>query len=119
MKKIVQYLNGIGAGAVIPQVRRPPSSFRGLEAVFKAALKSEQAVTASFNRMSDMAQKERDHATLAFLQWFVSEQVEEEKKMETILQKFDVIGRDKIAVYEVDRFIGSMPAAGDGAPAAA
>ncbi|MDX1533138.1 MAG: ferritin-like domain-containing protein, partial [Nitrosopumilaceae archaeon] len=75
------------------------------------ALKNEQAVTASFDKMVELAQKDKDHATFTFLQWFVNEQVEEEKKMETILQKFDLLGRDKIGVYEVDKIIGQMAAA--------
>ncbi|ABK78436.1 ferritin-like protein [Cenarchaeum symbiosum A] len=108
MMKIVQHLNEIGAGAVIPSVVKPPGTFKSLEAVFKLALKNEQAVTVAFDKMTDAAQKAKDHATFAFLQWFVSEQIEEEKKMETILQKFDLLGRDKIAVYEVDKIIGAM-----------
>ena len=115
MIKIIQYLNDIGVGATVPAVKQPPSSFKTLESIFKTALKNEQAVTESFDKMVDLAQKEKDHATFTFLQWFVNEQVEEEKKMETILQKFDLLGRDKIGVYEVDKIIGAMPAA-DAAP---
>ena len=117
MQKIIQYLNEIGVGATVPAVKQPPSSFKTLESIFKTALKNEQAVTASFNKMVDLAQKDKDHATFTFLQWFVNEQVEEEKKMETILQKFDLLGRDKIAVYEVDKIIGSMTAAAQTDPA--
>lgn len=108
MIKIIQYLNDIGVGCTIPAVKQPPSSFKSLEAIFKTALKSEQSVTVSFDKMVEMAQKDKDHATFTFLQWFVNEQVEEENTMETILQKFDLLGRDKIAVYEVDKIIGSM-----------
>ena len=111
MIKIIQYLNDIGVGATIPSVKQPPSSFKSLESIFKTALKNEQAVTASFDKMVELAQKDKDHATFTFLQWFVNEQVEEEKKMETILQKFDLLGRDKIGVYEVDKIIGQMAAA--------
>lgn len=109
MIKIIQYLNDIGVGATIPAVKQPPTSFKTLESIFKTALKNEQAVTESFDKMVDLAQKDKDHATFTFLQWFVNEQVEEEKKMETILQKFDLLGRDKIGVYEVDKIIGAMP----------
>ena len=120
MLKIVRYLNDVGIGAIIPSVSAPPASFDGLEGVFKTALKNEQDVTASFNKMAATAQKDGDQATLVFLQWFANEQVEEEKLFETILLKFEVLGRDKIGVYEVDKFAGTqMPAAGEAAAGAA
>ncbi len=109
MQKITQYMNEIGVGATIPAIKQPPSSYTSLESIFKTALKSEQAVTSSFNELVDLAQKDKDHATFTFLQWFVNEQVEEEKTMETILQKFELLGRDKIAVYEIDKIIGTTP----------
>ena len=120
MLKIVKHLNNIGVGAAIADIAAPPASYKGLEDVFKAALKSEQSVTALFNKMASLAQKDGDHATSVFLQWFVNEQVEEECLFETILQKFDVLGRDKIGIYEVDKFVGAiqLPPADAGGAAA-
>ena len=121
MLKIVRYLNDVGVGASIPSISAPPASFKGLEKVFAAALANEQSVTKSFGNMASLAQKDGDHSTFAFLQWFISEQVEEEKLFETILQKFDLLGRDKIGIYEVDRFVGTIqlppPGAADAAGA--
>ncbi|MFB5598345.1 MAG: ferritin, partial [Nitrosopumilaceae archaeon] len=108
MLKIVHYLNEAGVPAVIPAVKQPPAAPKTLEGVFKTALKNEQAVTKSINKMVEMAQKDKDHSTFSFLQWFVNEQIEEEKIFETILQKFDLLGRDKLAVYEIDKTLGSM-----------
>jgi len=114
MLKIIRYLNEVGVPGLVPAVKQPPSSFKTLEATFKIALTNEQAVTAAFNKIVDLTQKEKDHGTFGFLQWFVNEQVEEEKKFETILQKFDLLGRDKIAVYEIDKLIRSI-SSGDSA----
>jgi len=111
MLKITHYLNEAGIPAVIPAVKQPPASPKTLESVFKTALKNEQAVTKSINKMVEIAQKDKDHSTFSFLQWFVNEQIEEEKTFETILQKFDLLGRDKLAIYEIDKTIGSMGAA--------
>ena len=61
--------------------------------------------------MVDIAQKEKDHSTYAFLEWFVNEQVQEETKFETLLQKFDLIGRDKIAINEIDKILAADAAA--------
>ncbi|WP_205098138.1 ferritin [Candidatus Nitrosotenuis uzonensis] len=108
MLKIVHYMNNLGVQAKIPSIKEPTSNFNSLESVFKAALKSEQSVTQAINKMVDVAQKEKDHSSYTFLQWFVTEQVQEETKFETILQKFDLIGRDKIAINEIDRQLGAM-----------
>lgn len=110
MLKIVHYLNSLGIPAVIPATKLPASNFKSLENVLKAALSSEQKVTVAIHKMVEIAQKEKDHSTYAFLEWFVNEQVQEETKFETILQKFDLIGRDKLAINEIDKILGSQAA---------
>jgi ferritin len=60
--------------------------------------------------MVEITQKEKDHSTYAFLEWFVNEQVQEETKFETLLQKFDLIGRDKIAINEIDKILAAESA---------
>lgn len=108
MLKVIHYLNGIGVQAVIPLVKQPPKTFNSLESICKTALGNEKAVTTSINKMVELAQKEKDHSTFVFLQWFVNEQIEEEKLFETILQKFVLIGRDKLAINEIDKTLGGM-----------
>ncbi len=108
MLKIIHHMNELGVPAVIPQVKKPPKTFKTLESIFKTALKNEQNVTTSIDQMVDMAQKQKDHSTFTFLQWFVNEQIEEEKTFETILQKFDLIGRDKLALNEIDKYLGTL-----------
>ncbi|MDX1595501.1 MAG: ferritin [Nitrosopumilaceae archaeon] len=108
MLKIVHYLNDLGIPAEIPALKSPQSSYKSLEASFKSALKNEQTVTKAIHKMVEIAQKEKDHSTYSFLEWFVNEQVQEETKFEDILQKFDLIGRDKLALTEIDKQLGSM-----------
>jgi ferritin len=55
-----------------------------------------------------MTEKEKDRSTYLFLQWFISEQIEEEMLFHTILQKFDLLGRDKLAVYQIDQSLASV-----------
>jgi ferritin len=55
-----------------------------------------------------MTEKEKDRSTYLFLQWFISEQIEEETLFHTILQKFDLLGRDKLAVYQIDQSLASV-----------
>ncbi len=110
MLKIVKYLNSIGVAATIPAADSPPSKFKSLEGICKTALANEQSVTKAINSMVALAQTQNDHATFAFLQWYVTEQVQEETQFETLLQKFDLIGRDKLALAEIDRQFGALAA---------
>ncbi len=61
--------------------------------------------------MVEISQKDKDHSTDAFLEWFVNEQVQEETKFETLLQKFDLIGRDKLAINEIDKLLAAQATA--------
>ncbi len=107
MLKVVHYLNDMGATATISAIKAPSGSFKSLEGILKTALKNEQTVTAAIHKMVEITQKEKDHSTYAFLEWFVNEQVQEETKFETLLQKFDLIGRDKLAINEIDKILAA------------
>ncbi len=107
MLKIIHFLNVNGVAALIPAVKQPVKHFNSFESLFKIALKNEQAVTKAINKMTELAQKEKDHGTFTFLQWFVNEQMQEEQKFETILQKFNLIGRDKLAINEIDQSLAT------------
>ncbi len=111
MLKIVHYLNNLGLQAVIPATKLPASNFKSLESILKTALNNEQVVTMAIHKMVEIAQKEKDHSTYAFLEWFVNEQVQEETKFETLIQKFDLIGRDKLAINEIDKILAADAAA--------
>lgn len=111
MLKIVHYLNALGTIATIPATRATISSYKSLEVLIDTALKNEQAVTKAIHNMVEIAQKEKDHSTYVFLEWFVNEQVQEETKFETILQKFDLLGRDKLGINEIDKFLAAQATA--------
>jgi len=97
----------MGTTSIIPALKAPTASYKSLEGLIKTALKNEQTVTAAIHKMVEITQKEKDHSTYAFLEWFVNEQVQEETKFETLLQKFDLIGRDKIAINEIDKILAT------------
>ena len=111
MLKIVHYLNDMGAIATISATKAPATSHKSLETLIKAALKNEQAVTKAIHKMVEISQRDKDHSTYAFLEWFVNEQVQEETKFETLLQKFDLIGRDKLAINEIDKLLAAQATA--------
>ena len=69
-------------------------------------LRQSQTLRESIQKIAELALKQKDFATRNFIQWFVDEQIEEEQKFETILQKFDLLGRDKLAIYEINKLLG-------------
>lgn len=107
MLKIIHYLNDMGATVTIPATTSPSNSYTSLETIIATALKNEQLVTRAIHSIVELAQNEKDHSTYAFLEWFVNEQVQEETKFETILQKFDLLGRDKLAIHEIDKILAA------------
>lgn len=108
MLKFVHYLNNADAEAIIPAIEKPQGKFDSLESTFQAALKSEQTVTKLINDLVDIADKEQDRSTFLFLQWFVSEQMEEEILFQTVLQRFEILGREKLSVYQIDQSLASI-----------
>lgn len=110
MLKIIKYMNIIGAGATIPKTSQQPNTFKSLEMIIKTALQNERTVTKAIHKMVKTAQKDGDHSTYDFLSWFVKEQVHEEAQFEALLQKFEIIGRDNIAVNEIDKIMASQAA---------
>ncbi|QUC63908.1 ferritin [Nitrosopumilus sp. K4] len=117
MLKVVHYLNDLGIPATIPAIKAPSGNYKSLETTLKTSLKNEQVVTAAIHKMVEIAQKDKDHSTYAFLEWFVNEQVQEETKFETLLQKFELIGRDKLAINEIDKILAAEATAPADAPA--
>ncbi|MEE8349280.1 MAG: ferritin [Acidobacteriota bacterium] len=105
--KLLNYLHNRGGRVVLEVIAKPPSKFRSPKQMFQEVLKSEQSVTKEINKLYEMAKKEGDHATEVELQWFVQEQVEEEKTAKDILAKLDMVGDQPAALLMMDRSLGS------------
>jgi ferritin len=120
MLKLVKFVNERGGKAVIPAIKQPPTEFKNLENVFELLLSHEIGVTESINNLVDICLQEKDYTTHNFVQWYVSEQLEEEALARTILDKLRLIGGDKGGMYMFDRdlensAIAADPANGPGA----
>ncbi|MBT8196133.1 MAG: ferritin, partial [Bacteroidia bacterium] len=99
MLKLFNYINERGGHAIVPALKAPPSTFKDLLSIFKAVLKHEQSVTKAINNIVDLTLKEKDHVTNNFIQWYVSEQLEEETLVAELLDKIDLIGDAKSGMY--------------------
>ena len=105
--KIYDFINERGGRAIMEAIDKPPSEWNSPLAVFEEVLAHEQKVTGLINDLVNLAIDERDHATNIFLQWFVSEQVEEEDSVGTVLDKMRLIGEDKSGLFTLDQELGS------------
>ena len=103
MLKLVKFVNERGGTAIIPSIDQPPVKFNDLKNVFELLLEHEIGVTASTNNLVDICLQEKDYTTHNFVQWYVSEQLEEEALARTILDKLKLIGSDNSGMYMFDR----------------
>ena len=74
---------------------------------FKATLEHERKVTAMINNLYALAEAEHDYATREMLNWFISEQVEEEESAQQLIDKFSLIGNDGMGIYMLDQELAS------------
>jgi ferritin len=108
MLKFIHYINERGGKARMPAMKKPPVDYKGVEDLFKDVLKHEEFVTASINEIVALTLAEKDFNTNNFVQWFVTEQVEEEASVRTILDKLHLVGKNNM--YQFDRDISSLRA---------
>ena len=95
-------------GAVeLKAIDQPSTAFNGLAAVFEQALEREQRVTIRINALYELCFKEKAFAEMAELQWFLTEQVEEEKAAREIVAKFHLVKNDPAAILDIDRELGA------------
>ena len=85
----------------------PPSSYESPLGVFESALAHEQKVTAAINRLYELVAKEKDFASQALLDWFATEQVEEEKTVGQIIDDLKRIGDDGNGLFLLDKDLGT------------
>jgi ferritin len=101
--KMYAYLIQKGGRPVLEQIAKPQHTWNGTLDVFEATLTHEQHITARIDHLVDVAISERDHATNGFLQWFVTEQVEEEANVNKIIDELKMVGDNKTGLFMMDR----------------
>ena len=106
--KFVHYLNDRHGYAVLEPIEQPPFKFKNLLEIFKDILKHEEFITASINELYHLSTTEKDYTTANFLQWFITEQLEEENLVNGILDKINLVGADKMGLFHIDKELGDM-----------
>jgi ferritin len=101
--RFYSYLNDQGAHALMDAIAKPPTEFKSVLDVFENVLKHEKHVTALIHGLVDLAAKEKDPATAVMLQWFVTEQVEEESNATEIVGKLKLAGNNGGGLFMIDK----------------
>lgn len=104
--KFFNFIHDRGGRVLMQPIEGPDTKWKSPLHVFQETYKHEQLVTRLINKLVDLAEKESDHATRNFLQWFVEEQVEEEASADDIVQQLKLVGSQGHGIFMIDRELG-------------
>jgi ferritin len=109
--KLFNHILERGNKAILEAIGAPPASFAGPEAIFKMVAEHESQVTTLINKLFELARNEKDFATETFLQWFVTEQVEEEAQAKLIYEQMKMVVSSKGSLLMLDHQLGKRAVA--------
>jgi ferritin len=104
--KMFDFVHERGGRVTLQRLDAPPAEWPAARTVFEEVARHEHEVTGHIDRLYELARQERDHASEIFLQWFVSEQVEEEANAAEIVQQLQAMGGAPHLLYMLDRQLG-------------
>ena len=110
MLKLFEYINERSGHAIVPALKQPPKTFNSLSEVFNQILKHEVAVSSEINKLVDTCLSDKDYTTNNFMQWYISEQIEEERLAKNIVDKLNLVGGDKGGLFLFDKELEGLSA---------
>ena len=115
--KFYNYIDERGGRVLIKGIDAPGTEWASPLAAFENALKHERIVTQRINKIVSLVNEEEDFATANVMQWFVTEQVEEESNVDGVIQQLKLMEGAPGALFMLDRELGQRvytpPAAGE------
>ncbi|WP_432738506.1 ferritin [Maridesulfovibrio sp. FT414] len=105
--KFYDYINERGGRVILTAIDAPQTEWASPLACAEAVLEHEKKVTSLVNNLVDLAIQEKDHATNIFLQWFVTEQVEEEDNVNEVLNKLRLLKGEGNGMFILDKELGT------------
>ena len=111
--KFREYVHDRGGMVVLKAIDQPPATWASNLEVFQQTLEHEKKVTGMIYKLYELAVKENDYSTQVMLQWFINEQVEEEKNDMEIIAKLEMIDARGTAVLMLDHDMGKRKAGGE------
>lgn len=109
--KIFDFINDRDGKVIIDGVEAPPTTWSSPLDAFQAAHENEKAVSKSIDDLYNLADTENDHATKVMLQWFITEQVEEEASTKQAVDRLKLAGDDSSALLVLDEQLGARTSA--------
>jgi ferritin len=104
--KFYKYIHDVNGKVTLEAIEKPQASWKTPLEAFEDALKHELYITDRINKLVTQAIQENDYATQLFLNWFVTEQVEEVSTVTQILHKFKHLSDNKTSLFLLDRELG-------------
>ena len=108
--KFYAFIVQTGGQVILKEIGAPKTSWKSVMDAFKDTLAHENKITGLIHKLVDQSMQAKDYATNNFLQWFVTEQVEEVSTVEEIIHKLEMIGDNKGGLYMMDRELGARAA---------
>ncbi len=108
MMRLFDYVLETGAYAQLTEIEKPELNYSSVNEVFEATYEHEQFITAKINELAGAAFKANDFSTFNFLQWYVSEQHEEEQLFKGILDKIEIIGEAERSLFYIDQELAKL-----------
>src|SRR5262245_14120076 len=105
--KFFDFVNDREGSVELQALDQPPSEFQSPLDIFQQSLEHERKISGLIHRLYELAVKEKDYPTQALLQWFITEQVEEEKNASQVVEQLKMIGNDGGALLLLDRELGA------------
>ena len=102
MLKLLHYINDRDGKAVIPDFKQPPANFENIQKLFEEVYAHEKQISSSINKIVGATFEEKDYTTNQWIQWYVNEQIEEEKTVREILDKLRLSGEANIYLFDKD-----------------
>jgi ferritin len=109
--KLYDHVVDRGGRVTLQAIAQPPAEYKSALDVFEKVLEHEQHVTASIHALYALALKENDYPAQIALQWFVNEQVEEEKSAGLVVDQLKMVGESKTSLLMLDRHLAKRAAA--------
>ena len=105
MLKILHYVQEMDCHAITPAIEQPAIEYQSIQEVFKVVYAQEQKITAAIYDLISLSTDTKEHSTHNFLQWYITEQREEEALVRSILDKIKLIGEGGQSLYYIDKEI--------------
>lgn len=105
--KIYDFIHNRNASVTLLAINQPPTDFKSPLAMFEQALEHERKISNLINKLYELAVKENDYPTQIMLEWFITEQVEEEKTALGIVEQLKLVGDSPVSLLMIDRQLGT------------